>query len=258
MHFSSLPVKTAFALAVAILQTFFPGYVAHSAQLSGDIILNLENADCVAEFYGDTYGEGRATWFIMMFPTEGHSDGFQTEIVSRNRSFSQGIVTGRARFTCAPNNNLWTGNYKKGQITSMLTGTWYLTDFDDEMLPHTYYPSAGGDMYITNNEDGTYTFEFDFEDCYGSSYTWKGAWTGTPLLEDMVNPADINDVAYGGSTSIKVDGRSIKLSGRPGKVSVTDISGRTVYSGYDCDIDLPGPGYYIVKSGKEVMKIFTE
>ncbi len=223
------------------------------SHLTSDITLDLEGAQAVFEYYGDNYSYGGAsTWFINISPQGDKKDGFQTELSTATTHSSQGIPTGS--FRISPSTSLWPGEYAKGRKgESLLTGTWYLSDFDDDGLPHTYAPATGGDFNITNHGDGTYTFDFAFQD--GVNHTWRGTWTGAPLIDVKVPEAGIASVGYG-DIEIRVDGLELILSA-DADVTVVNVAGAEVFNGHASKVALPAAGIYLAKINGNVTKIIA-
>ena len=223
--------------------------------LTEDKTLDLTDAKATFEYYGDYYSYGGAsTWFVKFSPTGDHKDGFQTELSSKSKYFKNGILSGT--YTASRSTSLWPGEYAKGRKTeTLLTGTWYMGEFDEEGLPHLYAPATSGDLNITNHNDGTYTVEFNFSD--GLNHTWKGTWTGTPICEQKVQDPDDSAVdTIGADSGLTVEGLDVVLAGEQ-ELRVADAQGRTVFAGRTSRLTLPSAGFYILTVDGKAFKVMA-
>lgn len=222
-----------------------------ASMLTSDVVLDLQDARVVATGLGDASNENRHEWFITFMPSGSHKDGFQTYISSKARWFSEGITTDV--YTPCPTKNLWTAEYLRGyRNNGLLVGTWYMSDFDAEGLPHLYAPAESGDLHITNHGDGSYTFKFDFGD--GLNHLWSGEWTGKP---EMVNkdPKDsgISDIASD-LPEFNVSGRHVSF-GETVALRVCDMQGRVFVDADVAGTTLPAAGVWILSVNGKVLKI---
>ena len=220
--------------------------------LTENKVLDLTDAKATFEYYADHYGYGgeASTWLIKILPTGDRKDGMQTELSTKARLIAKGILTGT--YTASRSTNLWPGEYLKGRKTeSLLVGTWYMGDFDEEGLPHTYAPSTGGDLKVTNHGDGKYTIEFEFSD--GVNHIWKGAWSGTPEIIEKVSAVD--DINADGNMTVQ--GRDIILPGEH-DLCVADTQGRVLFRGMASGYTLPSAGLYIIVVDSKASKVIVK
>ena len=224
--------------------------------LTADKTLDLQNAEATFEYYGDKYEYGGAsTWFVTLKPTGDRKDGFQTELSTKTTHSKEGIPTGNFRMSTST--GLWPGEYAQGRKTeTLLTGTWYLSDFDEDGIPHLYIPARGGDLSVVNNNDGTYTIDFVFDD--GLNNTWSGKWTGKPTIDVKVEEGQYDAVeAIGMDNLLTIEGRDIILSGET-ILNVADTQGRVIFNGRTSRFTLPAAGLYILtvegKAFKAIVK----
>ena len=152
--------------------------------LTENYTLDLEGATGQAIFYGDYYNEGESRWQIQLTPADGVGDGMGIELFSNSTELTDGIVSGTYTASSEQYNAdpfEYIVGYKMVYY-STLYGTNYL-----------HYPTAGsrydggapatsGDLIVTNNGDGSYTFKFSFQDDKG--YTWDGEWSGSLTIQD--------------------------------------------------------------------------
>lgn len=225
--------------------------------LESDIELDLEGATAVATYLGDPYRTDGSTWQIRINPAAGKKDGFQTCITSESAGFANGITSGE--YICAVDpSSLWPYQYQMGVMTDVLSGTWYLSDFDSDNIPHTFAPATGAEneyFTITNNNDGSYTLDFLFND--GLDHTWKGSWTGVPK---MVDPeASVESIVADGATVTATAG-SVIISGADGETYlISDMTGRIVARGTaaaQTTVDI-NAGLYIVSTGARNFKVIV-
>ncbi len=224
-----------------------------SSMLTEDRVLDLTDAEVVATGRGDANHENRHEWFITFMPTGDHKDGFQTYISSKARWFYQGITTDV--YTPCPTKSLWSAEYLRGYMTDhLLAGTWYLSDFDEDNVPHLYAPAQDGDLHITNHGDGSYTFKFKFND--GLNHYWSGEWTGKPTMvcQDPQGPGSGIDELINDLPGFNVDGRHISF-GENAAVKVWDTQGRLFLDAVASDAELPAAGVWIVSINGKVLKL---
>lgn len=182
-----------------------------------DKTLDLEGATAQFECIGDYENMGEVrNWYITLLPAEGKDDGFISYICTKAETFFDGIATDT--YTASPSRTPWKGEYIKGGVNAegQLKGTWALTNFNAEGQPQVNAPAYGGDLNITQHEDGeTYTIEFKLND--GAGHNFTGNWTGKP---ELINTCGDEDPA----TGIKniSDDADNEISG------VYDLNGRRV------------------------------
>lgn len=156
--------------------------------LTGDYTLDLEGASATGVFWGDYYGTGGNNWTLQVLPTTG-PDGFIADFVSAAGDMSDGIPSGT--YTASASGYPVPGEYLQGYLSgSNLGGTMYIGGFTEEGYVSAFAPATSGDMIITNNGDGTYTFAFSFVDDLG--YNWDGEWTGSIAIEDGSSASQAN------------------------------------------------------------------
>lgn len=150
--------------------------------LDGDYTLNLDNAQGNAAYMGNMYGTG-GNWSIALMPEKGSTDGdgILIDIVGEALDFEAGIPAGT--YTAASSDFPNPGEYRKGALVgSSIIGTMYLGDFTEEGNVRSIAPAMEGDLTIVREENGDYTFTFEFTDDWG--YVWDGSWTGAVELQD--------------------------------------------------------------------------
>lgn len=189
--------------------------------LTGDYTLDLEGNAGTAFYYGDYYLTGGANWIIEIVPENIYStdkettDGILIEIQTVTEEFSDGILTGT--YKPAENEYLFAGEYLPGQMTYMgeLNGTNYIGEFGDDGLVYAFAPAVSGDLNITNNGNGSYTFSFSFLDDKGN--TWDGSWTGELDMIDDSSFAPASRIPYrpglSGSEEVSVSARESTVAG---------------------------------------------
>lgn len=188
-------IKGTYSGPIAVL-----GVPGPYSTLTGDYTLDLEGNAGTAFYYGDYYLTGGSNWVIEIVPENIYSmdkeviDGVLIEIQTLTEEFSDGILSGV--YKPAENDYLFAGEYLPGQMTYMgdLNGTNYIGDFGDDGLVYAFAPATSGDLNITNNGDGTYTFSFAFLDDKG--YTWDGSWTGKLDMIDDSSFAPAKQIPY--------------------------------------------------------------
>lgn len=148
--------------------------------LEGDYTLNLEGAVGSGVYYGDYYGTNGSNWTLEILPTVDGGDGIMMDFVSTPVSFEEGIPSGT--YTASASYNTAPGEYTTGaKYGNSPSGTMYLGGISGNSATK-FAPAKSGDLVITNNNDGTYTFSFKFQDDKGN--TWDGEWTGELSLKD--------------------------------------------------------------------------
>lgn len=159
-----------------------PGIGPYST-LTDDYELDLSKADGTVEYYGNTYGTG-GNWMVYLETPWGvDGDGFMVELVTDAENFDSGISTGTYKvssdevfanaFECVP------GSYG---ADGYLYGTNYYR-YDPDLGGYgDMAPAIEGNLDVTNNGDGSYSFEFSFVDDLG--HTWSGSWSGKVLKMD--------------------------------------------------------------------------
>lgn len=225
--------------------------------LQGDVELDLEGATAVATFLGDPYRTDGSTWHIRITPADGKNDGFQTCVTSVSPDFESGIASGD--YLCAIDpSSLWPYQYQKGVMTDVLSGTWYLADFDSDNIPHTFAPATGSEnehFSIINHGDGSYTFDFLFND--GLDHIWKGSWKGIP---QMVDPNASVDTAIAADVTVTATAGALIIDGAEGSgYVVCNMPGRIVAHGTaaaQTTVSLPA-GIYFVTVTTRTFKILV-
>ena len=143
-------------------------------------------------------------------------------------------------------------------MTDVLSGTWYLSDFDGDNIPHTFAPATGSEdehFTIINNGDGSYTFDFMFND--GLDHVWKGSWKGVP---QMVDPNASVDTPFDDVITVTATAGAVIIAGAENQAyTVCDLSGRIVARGTASShttVGLPA-GIYFVTVGSRTFKVLV-
>lgn len=150
--------------------------------LKGDYTLNLKNDLGYAQYLGNIYGTG-GVWKITVRPPVGVTDrdGVMLEIVSSVQDFDAGIPVGTYKANVNP--VPMAGEYLKGMLDgSNIMGTMYLGEFMPEGSVGIVAPAIEGDLNISREDNGDYTFSFAFKDDIGN--TWDGTWSGPVEFEN--------------------------------------------------------------------------
>lgn len=169
-----------------------PGPVS---DLKGDYTLNMENDLGYAQYLGNFYGTG-GNWNISILPETGTNDldGVTFDIVSSVQDFDAGIPVGT--YKAAVDELPMAGEYRKGMLRgSDIIGTMYLGEFTPDGAVRAVAPALEGDLNISREDNGDYTFSFAFKDDIGN--TWDGTWSGPVQL---VN-SDMSD--YGATSRVR-------------------------------------------------------
>lgn len=182
--------------------------------LKGDYTLNLDGAIATASLYGDTYGNGGNNWVLKIMPENGsETDGFMADFVTESGDLSAGIPSGRyqdAENSKSPEINQYIPGYlKDGKIG----GTVFVGGFNENGAATQYAPASFGSMYITKNEDGTYSIELDFTDDKWNN--WYGEWSGQISLVDKRMTSLAADPRLSGNSLIEVENRNIETKSMP-------------------------------------------
>ncbi len=222
--------------------------------LTADRKLDLEGATAVASYLGDPYRTDGSTWHIRLNPAPGKKDGFQTVITSDSPTFEDGIAEGDYLLS-VDTDNLWPYQYQMGIMTDVLSGTWYLSDFDENNVPHTFAPATGGEneyFKIARNADDTYTFDFLFND--GINHIWYGKWTGPLQKVDFVGI----DSAVSDTIRVEAEAGAITITGLTGQnYEIYNMAGAKIAAGVTSDsTTVPvARGLYLVRMGSKTHKI---
>ena len=130
--------------------------------------VTLDHHTLVYEAYGDYYGIGLQNWAFMIMPNDGEGEYVQFDILAGEDSTdfagTYAISDSMSTYTSYP------GVIENGYMG----GSWlYSSDY------YTMAPFVDGTIWITNNNDGTYSVSFGlFDDAY--NYV-DGTWTGEVL-----------------------------------------------------------------------------
>ena len=130
--------------------------------------VTLDHHTLVYEAYGDYYGVGLQNWAFMIMPNDGEGEYVQFDILagpdSTDFAGTYAISDTFGSYTS------WPGEISNGSMG----GSWlYSSDY------YTMAPFVDGTLYITNNNDGTYSVSFAVVD---DAYNYvDGTWTGEVL-----------------------------------------------------------------------------
>ena len=136
--------------------------------LTDDYTATLDHHTLVYEAYGDYYGVGLQNWAFMIMPNDGEGEYVQFDILAgANSTDFAGIY--------AINDSMSSYTSWPGEISGgYMGGSWlYSSDY------YTMAPFVDGTLWITNNNDGTYSVSFGATDDAGNYI--EGSWTGEVL-----------------------------------------------------------------------------
>ena len=130
--------------------------------------VTLDHHTLVYEAYGDYYGVGLQNWAFMIMPNDGEGEYVQFDILagadSTDFAGTYTISDSMGSYTS------WPGEISGGYMG----GSWlYSSDY------YTMAPFVDGTLYITNNNNGTYSVSFALVDD-ANNYV-DGTWTGEAL-----------------------------------------------------------------------------
>ena len=136
--------------------------------LTGSHTVTLDDHTLVYEAYGDYYGVGLQNWAFMIMPNDSEGEYVQFDILagadSTDFAGTYTISDSYGSYTS------WPGEISNGYMG----GSWlYSSDYI------TMAPFVDGTLYITNNNNGTYSVSFGVLDDAGNYI--EGAWTGEVL-----------------------------------------------------------------------------
>ena len=136
--------------------------------LTGSHTVTLDHHTLVYEAYGDYYNIGLQNWAFMIMPNDGEGEYVQFDILagadSTDFAGTYTISDSYGSYTS------WPGEISNGYMG----GSWlYSSDYI------TMAPFVDGSLYITNNNNGTYSVSFGVVDDAGNYI--EGAWTGEVL-----------------------------------------------------------------------------
>ena len=136
--------------------------------LTGNHTVTLDHHTLVYEAYGDYYGIGLQNWAFMIMPNDGEGEYVQFDILA-------GADSTDFAGTYAINDSMGSYTSWPGEINDgYMDGSWlYSSDY------YTMAPFVDGTLYITNNNNGTYSVSFGVIDDAGNYI--EGAWTGEVL-----------------------------------------------------------------------------
>ena len=136
--------------------------------LTSSHTVTLDHHTLIYEAYGDYYNIGLQNWAFMIMPNDGEGEYVQFDILAGADSTDfAGTYTISDSFTSYTST---TGAIENGN----LVGSWlYSSDY------YTLAPFVDGTLYITNNNNGTYSVSFGVIDDAGNYI--EGAWTGEAL-----------------------------------------------------------------------------
>ena len=140
--------------------------------LTGPHTVTLDDHTLVYEAYGDYYGVGLQNWAFMIMPNDGEGEYVQFDILagadSTDFAGTYTISDSMGSYTS------WPGEISGGYMGGYMGGSWlYSSDY------YTMAPFVDGTLYITNNNDGTYSVSFALVDD-ANNYV-DGTWTGEVL-----------------------------------------------------------------------------
>ena len=136
--------------------------------LTGNHTVTLDHHSLVYEAYGDYYEVGLQNWAFMIMPNDGEGEYVQFDILagadSTDFAGTYAISDSMSSYTSYP------GVIENGYMV----GSWlYSSDY------YTMAPFVDGTLYITNNDNGTYTVSFAVVDDAGNYV--EGTWTGEAI-----------------------------------------------------------------------------
>ena len=136
--------------------------------LTGSHTCTLDHHTLVYEAYGDYYGVGLQNWAFMIMPNDGEGEYVQFDILAGANSTdfagTYKINDSMGSYTS------WPGEISGGNMG----GSWlYSSDY------YTMAPFVDGTLWITNNNNGTYSVSFGATDDAGNYI--DGEWTGEVL-----------------------------------------------------------------------------
>ncbi len=155
------------------IQTYDKSYVSN---IDSDYTPQLAGLATQAYYYGDYYGVGGNNWLVLIGGFASGTDGMQLDlIVPAEQGFSQGLPAGEY----IVGRNYETGTYAAvyGFLNGAdLMGTWFLSDFRDE-IPYLAAPAKEGSVTIERSGEN-YTISFDFIDDSPEKHRVSGEWRG--------------------------------------------------------------------------------
>ena len=142
--------------------------------LTGPHTCTLDHHTLIYEAYGDYYGIGLQNWAFMIMPNDGEGEYVQFDILAdANSTDFAGTYTindSMGSYTS------WPGEISDGYMG----GSWlYSSDY------YTMAPFVDGTLWITNNNNGTYSVSFAATDDAGNYI--DGSWTGEVLDYDTMS-----------------------------------------------------------------------
>lgn len=154
-----------------------PNEGSGDTNLTGDYVVNTEDWEVNAYYYGDYYGNGHSNWVFNMRAPDRTGDAIQLDIVAEGIGFELGI---EGTYECAMDfsaDTFYPGIYGEGYYT----GSWYLQLYNGYVAGR-QAPLHGGTIEITKNEDGTHTFDIKAYDNAAEPNLVSLDWTGTVNL----------------------------------------------------------------------------
>ena len=136
--------------------------------LTGNHTCTLDHHTLVYEAYGDYYEIGLQNWAFMIMPNDGEGEYVQFDILAGANS-----TDFAGTYAISDSFNSFT-SYPGIIDDGYMVGSWlYSSDY------YTMAPFVDGTLYITNNNDGTYSVSFGVLD---DAYNYiDGTWTGEAL-----------------------------------------------------------------------------
>lgn len=144
-----------------------------ASTLTGDVTVNLEGAVGQVYGYGDYYSNGGSYLYVQIYPPQGGEGLFLDLNAVSGSTVPSGTYTASTTTTPA------VGEYTYGYLyySYYLMGSWYAQVNSSLSISGNMAPLVSGDINFTDNQNGTYTLEFECTDDAG--YTIGGTWTGS-------------------------------------------------------------------------------
>lgn len=147
-----------------------------NSNLTSDWNCNFSNHTLKAVNYGDWYEVGLQNWTLVLAPNDNIGDFLQLDLLADADSYDNFCGT----YTISDSYSKYTAVC--GEYDWELLGCWYYSS-NDGMYYANMAPFVDGWVEILDNNDDTYTIEFEAWD--DADYFISGKWTGplTPIAE---------------------------------------------------------------------------